>query len=94
MSPSHGVEPWAARPLTSQPDREHALGLDPDVHVGGLAGDREVADEALLDELVRAALDLLLGLLVGDDPEPTRTGALSRRSCSASSIAASAPFMS
>jgi len=44
---------------------EHALGLDADVKVGRLAGDREVADEPAADEVVaRAALDVL-GLLVG-----------------------------
>ena len=53
-----------------EPQREHALRLDADLQVGRLAGDREVADEAAVDEMVAAALGLLLGLLVGDDPEP------------------------
>ena len=47
------------------PQREHALGLDADVQVGGLAGDREIADVAGLDQQVRRALVDLLGLLVG-----------------------------
>ena len=76
------------------PHRDHALGGDADVHVGGLAGDHEVAEKALGDEQVAAALDLLLGLLVGDDPEPDPDAGESRRSATASSIAASAPFMS
>ena len=53
-----------------EPQRQHSLGLDPDLQVGRLAGDREVADEAAVDEMVAAALGLLLGLLVADDPEP------------------------
>ena len=69
LSPSQGVEPWAAVPVDLDPHREHALGLDADVQVGGLAGDREVADVALLDEVVGAALLDLLGLLVGDADE-------------------------
>ena len=65
------------------------------MHVGRLARDREVADEALVDELVAAAVVLLLGLLVGDDPEPHPDRVLVAQvvRC-ASSIAASAPFMS
>ena len=43
LSPSHGVEPCAARPCTSMRHAQHALGLDADVQVGRLAGDREVA---------------------------------------------------
>ena len=31
LSPSHGVEPCAARPLHDDPAGEHALGLDADV---------------------------------------------------------------
>ena len=54
--PSHGVEPCAARAAHLDAHREHALGLDADVQVGRLAGDREVADVALLDEVVGAAL--------------------------------------
>ena len=47
----------AVRGLAAHLDaqREHALGLDADVQVGGLAGDREVADVALFDEVVGAA---------------------------------------
>jgi hypothetical protein len=52
-----------------EPHREHALRLDPDVHVGGLAGDHEVAHEPLADELIAAALALLLRLLVRHDAE-------------------------
>ena len=52
-----------------EPQRQHSLGLDPDVHVGRLAGDREVADEAGIDQPVAAAVLPLLGLLVADDPE-------------------------
>ena len=47
------------------PAREHALGLDADVQLGRLAGDREVADEALAHHLVRRAHVQVLGLLVG-----------------------------
>ncbi len=50
------------------PHRQHSLGGHPDLHVGGLAGDREVADEAGLDQAVAPAVGLLLGLLVGNDP--------------------------
>jgi hypothetical protein len=39
------------------------------VHVGRLAGDGEIADVALLDEVVGAALLDLLGLLVRDADE-------------------------
>ena len=46
LSPSHGVEPCAAVPATSSAQREHALRLDADVQVGGLAGDREVAAQS------------------------------------------------
>ena len=70
MSPSHGVAPWAATPLDLEPQRQHPLCLDPDLQIGRLAGDREVADEAAVDEVVAAAFGLLLGLLVADDPEP------------------------
>ena len=56
--------------VDAQAHRDDALGGDTDMHVGRLAGDREVADEALGDEQLAAALDLLLGFLVGDDPEP------------------------
>src|SRR6478735_149226 len=46
-------------------------GVDPwaDVEVGGLAGDREIADVTGLDEQVGRALVDLLGLLVRDADE-------------------------
>ena len=72
----HGVvaqprrRPVGGDPRHLQAQRQHSLRLDPDVQVGRLAGDREVADEAAVDEVVAAALGLLLGLLVADDPEP------------------------
>ena len=77
------------------PHRQHALGLDADVQVGRLAGDREVAAVAVGDERVDRALVDVVGLLVGDADEAAR----GRRSWSAASltahiIAASAPFMS
>ena len=53
-----------------QPQRQHPLGLDPDVQIGRLAGDREVAEEAAVDQMIAAALGFLLGLLVADDPQP------------------------
>ena len=56
-----------ARDLQAQ--REHALGLDADVQVGRLAGEREVAVQALLDEDVGRAPRDVLGLLVGDADE-------------------------
>ena len=74
--------------------REHALGLDADVQVGGLAGDREVGGEAVVDEGVgRAALDVL-GLLVGHADEAHADRVLPAASLRAHIIAASAPFMS
>ena len=70
LSPSHGVEPCAAPPLHGEAQREHALGLDADVEIGRLAGDREVAGEPLAHEPVgRVGLDVL-GLLVGHAHEP------------------------
>ena len=50
--------------------RQHPLGGNAHLHVGGLAGDREVADEARLDQAVPASVVFLLGLLVGNDPQP------------------------
>ena len=77
LSPSHGVEPCAARPLTSTRDREHALRLDADVQLGRLAGDREVgAAELLADEPVRRAVLDVLGLLVRDADEAHAHGVL------------------
>ena len=76
MRVEHGVVAEPGRravggdPADLEPQRQHALRLDPDLEVGRLAGDREVADEAAVDEVVAAALGLLLGLLVADDPEP------------------------
>ena len=52
-----------------QAHREHALGLDADVQVGGLAGEREVGGEPFLDEDVGRAPRDVLGLLVGDADE-------------------------
>ena len=53
----------------AEAQREDALGLDADVQVGRLAGDREVAAQALAHEPVdRVGLDVL-GLLVGDADE-------------------------
>ena len=77
LSPSHGVEPCAARPLTSTRDREHALGLDADVQLGRLAGDREVgaASSVAHEPVGRAVLDVL-GLLVGDADEAHAHGVL------------------
>ena len=69
MSPSHGVEPCAAVPRDLDADREDALGLDADVQVGRLAGDREVRPQALLDERLGAAVLDVLGLLVGHADE-------------------------
>src|SRR5829696_3022614 len=57
-------------PLDLEPNGKDPLRLYADLEVGGLAGDREVPDEATGDECVGAAVLLLLGLLVGDDPEP------------------------
>ena len=65
LSPSQGVEPCAARPCDLDAAREHALGLDADVQVGRLAGDREVAAEAALARVVGRARVDVLGLLVG-----------------------------
>ena len=50
-------------------DREHALRLDADVQVGRLAGQREVAAQALGDERVGRAVVDVLGLLVGHADE-------------------------
>jgi len=82
------------RPPHLQAQRQHPLRLDPDVQIGRLAGDREVAGEAAVDEVVGAALGLLLGLLVADDPEPDADPSWSRMAAATTSIAASAPFMS
>lgn len=49
--------------------REHPLGLHPDVKIGGLAGDREVAAVAALDQNIGAADPHRLRLLVGDAEE-------------------------
>jgi len=51
---------------------EHALGLDADAQVGRLAGDREVAHVALRHNVVRAAVEWLIRLLVGyaDEVDP------------------------
>ena len=47
------------------PQRQHALGLDADVQVGRLPGDREIARVALFDQVVGAPLGRRVGLLVG-----------------------------
>ena len=70
LSPSHGVEPCAAVPTTEQADRQHALGLDADVQVGRLAGEREVGPQALGDERVGGSPCHVVGLLVGHAHEP------------------------
>ena len=56
--------------VDADPHRDDALGGDADVHVGRLAGDHEVAEKALGDEQVGASIGVLLGLLVGNHPEP------------------------
>jgi hypothetical protein len=50
-------------------NREDAFRLHADVQVGGLAGQREVGSQALLDEDVGRAARHVLGLLVGDADE-------------------------
>ena len=77
-----------------QAHREHALGLDADVQVGGLAGEREVGREPLLDEDVGRAPRDVLGLLVGDADELHAHLVLRGDVLSAHIMAASAPFMS
>jgi hypothetical protein len=52
------------------PRRQHALGLDADVQVGRLAGDREVADVAAPHQVVARTDRDVLGLLVRHDHEP------------------------
>ena len=47
LSPSHGVDPCAAVPDDPQADGQHALGLDADVQVGGLAREGEVGPQPL-----------------------------------------------
>jgi len=73
LSPSHGLDP----------DREHTLRLHADVEVGRLAGEREVAAEALGDQGVGRAVVDVLGLLVGDaqerHPDPVLLGRLADR---------------
>ena len=73
LSPSHGVEPWAERPRTTIRQREHALGLDADVQVGRLAGDREVADVAAGDQLVGRAVSMSSDSSSGTHTKRTRT---------------------
>ena len=63
-------------PPDVDPGRQHALGLDADVQVGRLAGDRKVADVAAPDEVVAGAALDVLGLLVGHDHEPHAHGGL------------------
>src|SRR4029450_13789698 len=75
LAPPTRGEPWGAAPAPARrararraghldAHREHALRLNADVEVRGLAGDREVADVALPHEVVRAAILDLLGLLL------------------------------
>ena len=52
------------------PHHQHALCLDPDVKVGRLAGDREVATEPAPDDVLRGPLVDLLRLLVRHAREP------------------------
>jgi hypothetical protein len=76
------AQPWrravGGAAADDDPAGEHALGLDADVQAGRLAGDREVADEALTHHLVRGAHVEVLGLLVRRAQEAhahARTGA-------------------
>ena len=62
--------PVGRAPVDEDAGRQHALGLDADVQVGRLAGDREVAHVAAPHEVVARADRDVLGLLVGDDHEP------------------------
>ena len=95
LSPSHGVEPWAAVPETCEAQREHALGLDADVQIGRLAGEREVGAQALLDERRRSsAASTSSDSSSGTQTKRTRTWSCAATSLSAHIMAASAPFMS
>ena len=70
LSPEPRRRPVGGGAGDLEPHRQHPLGLDPDVEVGRLAGDREVADEAGVDQPVAAAVLALLRLLVADHAEP------------------------
>ncbi len=64
------------------------------MHVGRLAGDREVAAEPAGHDRVGRALVELLGLLVGDADQPHADAILLGDIASAHIIAARPPFMS
>ena len=94
LSPIQGVEPCAARPLTCEAHGEHALGLDADVQVGGLAGDGEVraSPPAISASVERSSTS-------SDSSSGTHTQQHADRPAgggvrSAHIMAASAPFMS
>ena len=72
LSPSHGVEPCAEVPKTMIRSASTPLAWTPTCRFGRLAGDREIADVARLDQQVRRALVDLLGLLVGHADEAHR----------------------
>ncbi len=57
-------------PLDLDPHRQHALGLDADVQIGRLTGDRKAATEPHPDDRVGRADVELLGFLVGDADQP------------------------
>ena len=82
------------RPPHLEPQRQHALGLDPDVQIGRLAGDREVAGEAAVDQRVAAAVLAPSDSSSPTIPSRTRTRSWSRSAAVTTIIAAIAPFMS
>ena len=82
------------RPPHLEPQRQHPLGLDPDVQIGRLAGDREVADEPALDQSVAAASSPSSDSSSPTIPSRTRTRSWSRSAAVTTIIAAIAPFMS
>ena len=76
-------------------DREHALGLDADVQVGRLAGDREVgAAEPLATSASVERSSTSSDSSSGTQTKRTRTASCAAASWTAHIIAASAPFMS
>ena len=78
--------------LDQDPHREHALRGDADVHVGRLAGDREVADEALWTSRSPPRSVSSSDSSSGTMPSRTRTSSWSRRSASASMSAGERPL--
>ena len=64
--------------LEHEAQRQHALRLHADLHVGRLAGDREVADVAVLDEPVRAAVSVSSDSSSATQTKWTRTSLRSR----------------